>query len=36
MAKQYLEGLGSVFSPKAAPTKEEAAAAGETDWSKFF
>lgn len=36
MAKQYLEGVGTLFSPKAAPTPEEKAKAGEPDWSKFF
>jgi len=36
MAKQYIEGLGTVFSPAKAPTKEETAKAGEFDWSKFF
>ncbi len=36
MAKQYIEGLGTVFSPPKVATKEEAARAGEMDWSKFF
>ena len=35
MAKQYIEGLGTVFSPAKAPTKEEVAKAGEMDWSTF-
>lgn len=36
MAKQYIEGIGSLFSPAPAKTAAETAKAGETDWSKFF
>jgi hypothetical protein len=36
MAKQYVEGIGTLFSPAAKPTAAETAQAGETDWTKFF
>jgi len=36
MAKQYVEGVGALFSPAAKQTPAEKQAAGEMDWSKFF
>jgi hypothetical protein len=37
MAKQYVEGLGAVFAPKAEQTPaEKSAAAKEIDWSALF
>ena len=36
LAKQYVEGIGTLFSPAAKQTPAEVAKAGETDWSKFL
>ena len=36
MAKQYVEGVGALFSPAPAMSAAETAKAGETDWTKFF